>query len=347
MKRFPGNIFIKCWFLTSFIIGSVSLPCLSQDCIWYAGYQGFFDNREYFNEYVSPQTMFGSRISAYTGFSLSSTQEFVVGLHGLYEFGDKLRTDAFEPILFYHFKNKFVDLFLGACPRRNLIALPDFLLSDTLQYYRPNLEGIYLEFYRDWGFQNVWLDWTSRQTNVARETFKIGGTGMLHKGLFYYRHDFIMTHFAGPAIPIPNDHIRDNGGLYSGLGLDLSRVSAFDSLTVSSGLCFSYDRVRNVYELRFYSGSLTQIVAELKGFGIKVTTYFGDGQNQITGDGLYRAPLYNRFDFYWRIFRMNNIRGKVQFSLHLIENVLDTSQSFTIYASLDGGKKLNVIRSEM
>jgi hypothetical protein len=150
-----------------------------------------------------------------------------------------------------------------------------------------------------------------------------------------------MTHFAGPAIPIPNDHIRDNGGLYSGLGLDFSRNSIFDSLTVSTGLCFSYNRIRNVYDFRFFFGSLTYIIAEFKGFGIKITTYFGDGQNQITGDGLYSAPIYNRFDFYWRIFRKNLIQGKVEFSLHLIENVLDTSQSFTIYAALGGKKSLN------
>jgi hypothetical protein len=340
MKRYYKTILPKRWWLALFFNGIFSVLCFSQEWIWSTAYQGFFDNREYFNDYVSPQTMFGSRISAYTGFAFSNSQEFSFGMHALYEFGDKIRADAFDPILFYHFKNPFVNLLLGAYPRMNLIKLPDFLLTDTLQYYRPNLEGIFVEFRRNWGFQNAWLDWTSRQTDQVRETFKIGGTGMLHKGIFFYRHDFIMTHFAGPAIPIPNDHIRDNGGLYSGLGLDFSRNSVFDSLVVSSGLCFSYDRVRNVYDLRFYYGSLTQITAEYKGFGIKSTTYFGDGQTQLTGDGLYAAPLYNRFDFYWRIFRKNYVQGKVEFSLHLIENVLDTSQSFTIYAAIDGKKAI-------
>jgi hypothetical protein len=334
MKRKINRFILYC------LLGSSGLTMNAQQWIWDLGYHGFFDNREYFNDYVKPQTMFGSRIFGYTGISFDNRNEFGAGISGLYEFGDRVRKNSFHPILFYHFNNSAVNLFLGAYPRYHLIELPDFLLSDTLDYYRPNFEGIYLELKRDWGSQRVWLDWTSRQDDSTRETFKIGGTGMIRKGAFFYRHDFVMTHFAGPAIPIPDDHIRDNGGLYCGLGLNLDHQSLLDTLVISSGLCFSYDRRRNVYDVRFYYGNLTQITVEYKGFGIKTSTYFGQGQNQIDGDGLYAAPLYNRFDFYWRIFRKDAIQGKVEFSLHLIQNILDTSQSFTIYANLGGGRTL-------
>ncbi len=323
-----------------FLFYMTRTDCYSQEWLWAAAYNGFFDNREYFNEYVMPQTMFGAHFSAYTGFSLNETHEFCAGIDALYEFGDSVRGNAFRPVVFYHFKNDLVNLILGSHPRKGLIDLPNFLLSDTLLYYRPNVEGIYLELSRPWGFQQLWLDWTSRQTDYTRETFKIGGTGMLRKGMFFYRHDFIMTHYAGPAIPIPDDHIRDNGGLYSGVGINLSGLTSLDTLIISSGLCFSYDRLRNVYDLEYKYGSMTQLMAEIKGFGVKITSYFGDGQVQMNGDGLYKAPLYNRFDFYWRIFRKRAIYGKVEFSLHLIDNILDTSQAFTISADIGGGKKL-------
>jgi hypothetical protein len=328
-----------CWIaaiLLTFITNSL---CTAQEWRWNTGYFGFFDNREYFNKYVPPQSMFGARIYGYTGFAFNESNEFDVGLHAMYEFGDKLEKDDFHPIIFYKYTNNLVKLILGAHPRKELIELPLFLLSDTLQYYRPNFEGIFLELKRSWGLQSVWLDWTTRQDDYVRETFKIGGTGILNMGIFFYRHDFVMTHYAGPAITIPGDHIRDNGGLYSGLGLDLSGNTSFDTLVISSGFCFSYDRLRNVYT-RFYYGSLTQITAEYKGFGIKSSSYFGEGQVQLNGDGLYKAPVYNRFDLYWRIFRKKNIQGKVEFSLHLINDVLDTSQSFTIYANLGGKRSL-------
>jgi hypothetical protein len=328
----------------AFLISTMWVLCTSleaQQWLWNAGFNGFFDNREYFNDYVKPQTMFGSRAFGYTGFAFDNQNEFGVGIDALYEFGDRIRKQHVNPILFYHFSSNSVNLILGAYPRRGLIELPDFLLSDTLNYYRPNFEGIFVEFSRPWGFQRAWLDWTSRQDDFTRETFKIGGTGMIHKGVFFYRHDFVMTHYAGPAIPIPDDHIRDNGGLYCGLGLDFSHPTTFDTLVVSSGLCLSYDRVRNVFDTRLYYGSMTQITAEYKGFGIKTTTYIGQGQKQIGGDGLYSAPLYNRFDFYWRIFRKRSIQGKVEFTLHLVENVLDTSQALTIYANLGGRRPLH------
>jgi hypothetical protein len=312
--------------------------CHAQELIWNAGFHGFFDNREYFNDYAKPQTIFGSRAFGYAGYALSKNHETGFGINMLYEFGDSIRKESFNPILFYSYTNQFTNLKLGAFPRKNLIDLPLFLLSDTIQYYRPNLEGIFLNFFTSWGYQNLWLDWTSRQDDYARETFKIGGTGTVTKGIFFYRHDFIMTHYAGPSIPIPDDHIRDNGGLYSGLGLDFSGITSLDSLIVSSGLCLSYDRLRNVYDLRLYYGSLTQITAEYKGLGVKSSFYFGDGQNQIDGDKMYTASQYSRFDFYWRLFRKSSIQGRVEFSLHLVNNVLDTSQLLTIYAVIGGRK---------
>jgi hypothetical protein len=312
----------------------------AQEWNWNTGYQGFFDNREYFNSYVPPQTMFGSRLSAFTGFSINESNEFGAGLHILYEFGDQLNKDDIQPVLFFRHSSNFANIILGTYPRHKLLDLPFFLLSDTLNYYRPNLEGIYLEFRQSWGSHQLWLDWTSRQDNYVRETFKIGGTGKLSHGKFFYRHDFVMTHYAGPAIPILTDHIRDNGGLYSGIGIDFSNNTFFDTLVFQTGLCFSYDRLRNIYDLRTYFGSLSQFTIEFRGFGLNTASYFGDGQVQMNGDGLYAAPVYNRFDFYWRVFRRENIQGKVQFTMHLVEGVLDMSQSFTIYATLCGSRKL-------
>ena len=309
-----------------------------QELLWKAGFNGFFDNREYFNAYVEPQTMFGSHMFAYAGFSLNESQAIYGGLDFLYEFGAKVNRESVKPILFFNFSKEYIDLRMGAFPRKYLIELPLFLQSDTISYYRPNLEGIYLNLRRSWGLHNVWLDWTSRQTDIDREIFQLGGSGEAKYEHFFYGHDFIMTHFAGPAIDIPGDHIRDNGGLFARIGINLSDFF-FDSLSISTGYCFSYDRLRNVYDLRFSHGSLTQLYIELYGFAIRTSHYFGEGQVQLTGDGLYGAPSYQRFDLDWLIFRRKNVKGRIELSLHLVEDVLDFSQSFTIYADLGNERK--------
>lgn len=308
--------------------------CLfSQHFDWEAGYQGFFDNREYPNEYARSQTMFGSHAYGYAGFTLDPHHAFYAGMDFLYEFGGEIRVESFHPIVYFQLKRDYIDLRLGAFPRKTLIGLPLFLQTDTILYYRPTLQGIYLNLHKSWGYQKVWLDWTSRQTQTDREIFKIGGTGELRKGIFYYRHDFIMTHKAGAGIRLPGEHIRDNGGLSAGIGLRLSH-KLVDSLSISTGYCFSYDRTRGEYDFQFYHGSLTQLYLEWYNFGIRTTHYFGDGQLQLDGDGLYGAKRYQRVDLFWYIFRNPYIRGTIEFSFHFLDHSIDESQSFTIYAAI-------------
>lgn len=329
-------------------LGSILLPVLffhltlqGQETVWRGAYNGFFDNREYFNNYVQPQTMGGSRASAEVGYALNKNEEFLAGADFLYEFGSRPNLANTKPVIYFHYKNNFVSTYLGSFPRYRLVNLPYVLLADTFQYYRPNVEGIYVKFRKPWGSQSAWLDWTSRQTNTDRETFLIGGTGVLHSQMLFFRYDFIMMHFAGPAIRIPNDHIRDNGGLVAVAGMNLSHKTFLDSLEVSSGIAFSYDRLRNVYNFRFPIGSFSEINLLYKFVGIKSTFYFGQGQIQMVGDGLYQASFYNRTDMYLKFFKRGRVNGKVQFSLHFIEHVLDVSQSFTIYADLSGRKPVH------
>lgn len=312
----------------------------TQDFVWNTGFNGFFDNREYFNEYVEPQTMFGSRIFGFAGFAINDHQEFGAGIDFLYEFGGNVSSNSFSPLLYYHFENRLVNLYMGAFPRKHLTNFPIVLQNDTIEYYRPNIEGIFVEFRKPWGSHSFWLDWTSRQTDTERETFQIHGSGKLQKGLLFYRHDFLLVHLAGPAVDIPNDHIRDQGGAYARIGLNLSSKSFFDSLSISTGYAMSYDRLRNVYDLKIHNGSLSEIVLEYRNLGVKNTLYFGDGQAAGIGEAVYQASFYNRTDLYWRVFKTAGVDARIEFSFHLIEDVLDLSQKFTIYAKLNGKKKI-------
>jgi hypothetical protein len=149
-----------------------------------------------------------------------------------------------------------------------------------------------------------------------------------------------LVHIAGPAISIPDDHIRDQGGGYVRLGINLSSSTFFDSLSISTGYAMSYDRLRNVYDLTYYHGSLSEIVLEYRNFGIKNSLYLGNGQASGIGEAIYQAKFYNRADLYWRIFRAGDIDARIEFSFHIVEDVLDMSQKLTIYKRLEGNRKL-------
>ena len=328
----------------SLLIFSFHSIAKGQPFEWQTGIYGFFDNREFDNQYAKSQTLFGTQMFGSVKMILNRNVDIGGGLNVLYEFGGRIKKDNFKPVLYVHFNKEFLNYYFGAFTRNNLITLPLVLQSDTVQYYRPNCEGMYVEFRKPQAYQSIWLDWTSRQADTIREAFQIGGTGIIKKGIFFYRHDFIMTHYARPAIQMPNDYIRDNGGLYARIGVDVSPY-LFDSLTISTGYCFSYDRIREVYDLTFYHGSLTQIYIEMINIGLRASIYLGDGQLQLWGDKNYRARYYNRFDLVWHFFRKKNIRGSMEFSLHVVDNILDVSQSFKIRATLDGSPKQRLINN--
>jgi hypothetical protein len=285
--------------------------------------------------------MFGTQTFAEVGFKVDNRNSFSAGANFLYEFGSKASGNNLHPVFYYKHQTENIKLLLGSYGRKNLYQLPDVLQHDTFQYYRPNSEGIFIEAIQSWGKQNVWLDWTSRQTMTDRETFLIGGTGIVSPANFFVRYDFIMHHHAGTAAHDSNDHIRDNGGLAVMCGYNFTPFTSFDSLCLSTGITGSYDRLRHVYELDYRLGNIWEIYALYKGLGIKSMLYWGEGQTQMVGDGLYSAKFYERTDFIWQFARKGPVKAEVKFSLHFLPEVVDMSQSLTVYLDINGHKKLS------
>lgn len=316
----------------------------NQEIIWHSGIHNFFDNREYFNNYVQPQSMLGTRVFGDIGLATDKNSQFCAGVNILQEYGASFNSQNIKPVLYFKHTSNNAQVNMGAFPRRELISLPYVLQTDTFQYYRPNVEGIFIKFFSSNSYQKLWLDWTSRQTNFNRETFLIGATGKVNSNILFFRYDFLMYHYAGTAIPDTNDHIRDNGGFVLSGGLNLSNYTALDSLTISSGLTMSYDQLRNVYNIDYRFGSITEILGTYKGHGIRSTTYFGEGQTQMVGDGLYSAKFYSRLDLFISLFRKSRVKSRVEFSLHFLPEVVDVSQQFVIY--LDFGGRVRQIKEE-
>ncbi|MBN2480312.1 MAG: hypothetical protein JXB19_01120 [Bacteroidales bacterium] len=340
------------YFTIILLIQMVALSAGAQDFIWTAGNFSFFDNREYFNPYVDDQTIFGSRIYGYAGFSLNENNKFAIGIDYLYEFGSKGELQKPDFILFYQGGLKNLSFKIGAFPRHGEISMPLALMSDTIRYYRSNIEGISVE-YNSGGFcHNVWIDWTSRQSYIKREIFMLGFSGYLNKGLLLYQHHFVMSHVAHSKNHDPDEHIRDNGGYSAMAGLDLSHLTSLDTLVISSGIMGSYDRLRNVYDFTWPVGWVSEADVNYKGFGLRGLYYTGGrkynsseeefygyytGGEQIiiSGDRFYRSGSYGRADVYYNR-QGRRINGTLQFSLHFIPGIVDLSMSFVIRAQLNG-----------
>jgi hypothetical protein len=315
-------------FLLILWLGSMSLS--AQKFEWEAGFDGFLDNREYFS-IDNPQTIFGSRIRGEIGASLESGHRMMAGINYLYEFGSQ--PDEYMPdiTMYYQYKSSHVDFKLGAFPRQNLLHFPQAMLSDTLQYYRPNIQGAYFAYKGDLGFQNVFIDWVSRQTDTRPEQFMFGFSGMLKRGVFFLENYLLMGHLAGAAIPEPDFHLRDNGGFQVKLGTDLSDKLPMDSLSIGLGTLVSLDRIRGVDDgWQTPVGLIGQFSLQHKWIGLDGLYYYGEGHVFVFGDPFYRLQQYGRLDIYYMPFRNDQVQLRIDVGMHFANGQLDFSQQILL-----------------
>jgi len=329
MRKTFTLFFFFCFFYTS---------VNSQNFEWLAGFDGFLDNREYFS-IKNPQTMFGARFRVEAGGSLSDLHGIRAGINYLYEFGYKIDAHKPVPTLYYRYDDGKILLKTGAFPRRDLLDFPIAILSDTLHYYRPNMEGVYLSYSGTWGTQNVFIDWTSRQTDAAHERFIFGFSGTLNWKFMYLSHHVMMGHFAGPGIPVPGESLRDNGGFDVNLGADLSDRVFLDTLVFSAGALISLDRTRDLEEtFQTPAGFLGQFTVMHRGVGLAGTWYKGSGHTFLYGDSFYRLRDYGRLDFFYAPFRSGPVRIKFDIAVHFAKQQLDYSQQIMISMTLGGSR---------
>lgn len=300
-----------------------------------AGYLGFFDNREYDNIYAYDQTMFGSRIRAEAGALIDGKNRFAAGIDYLYEFGSKGQLIAPDIVLYFNGSHNRFDYALGAMPRHGRINMPLALLTDTLNYYRPNIEGIYLEYKGQILRQNLWIDWTGRRSEITRESFTIGLSGSVDKGVFVYRHHMVINHQAHTLPKTPGVSLRDNIGYTVVAGVDFTSLTGLDTLTLTTGVLGSNDRLRGVYDFQPKLGLISELEVGYKGFGLHGILYRGENQLITSGDKSYTADLFTRGDVFYQITK-KSIESRLQFSYQVLPDAAEMSILLVIRISIDG-----------
>ncbi|NEU07511.1 hypothetical protein GZH53_04215 [Flavihumibacter sp. R14] len=332
---------MRIYYLTFLITFLSAFTSLAQQVEGNLNLHTFADNREYMKSNRYSQTIFGARLSPEIGLLVDSVHRLRVGFNALHEFGSSKFTAKIDPVIYYQYQKKSWDFYMGAFPRVKLLDdYPRAILNDTLTYYRPNVEGMLVKLNTGKGHETVWIDWTSRQTDVDRETFLFGLSGLYKNGLFFVSHYAMMFHNAGPGVSIPDDHIQDNGAAALKVGLDLSKLTMLDSLTINTGGLMSFERTRSVSDWETPAGLLLEMHAGYKQFGVTNSLYLGEGHHIIYGDQFYTAKEYNRTDLSYSPIRYKNIEGKFTFSFHFLEGEVDSQQAFSLRYNIGGAKSL-------
>ena len=319
MKNFLFVIFILLSFLTK-----------AQNFEYQVLFEGIGDNREYFSNKAYPQTILGTRGAFELGVEMDG-HRLRGGLSQLFEFGSDIDFHKPKLTMYYQFKDEQTEFVFGAFPRRGKIDFPLAMLTDTLLYYRPNIEGLFGNINWDWGCQNIFVDWVSRQTETAREQFMVGSSGEIgYKNLFIQNY-FLMFHDAHTASKIPGDHIKDYAGFALQAGIRTAKDSKLTGYFKAGVLASSY-RERNVTDGYVNAASFfAEFQGTYKSIGIKSVLNSGAGHQFAYGDQFYRVNNYLRTDLIWNFINHEKIKGRFNYSFHLIEwNDLDQQQQLSI-----------------
>ncbi|ADY52926.1 hypothetical protein Pedsa_2378 [Pseudopedobacter saltans DSM 12145] len=304
-------------------------------------FHGFVDNREYVKSGRNSQTILGSRLAAETGLFIDSTHRIRFGLNALKEYGDSSKfVGSILPTIYYEYQYNKLDFYIGSFPRYpHLKDYPRLLLNDTLDYYKPNIEGMLLKYKSDRFAGSLWIDWVGKQSKVTREAFLVGLDARLTLGKFFINHYGYMYHKAFSENPA-NEFLEDNAGSITNLGIGLKNVGFLDSLTLSAGPVFSFERVRSLTNILVPKGFVANLEACYKRFFVENRFYSGQGHHLLLGDSFYTSKLYNRLDIGWVPLLTNNLEGRLKLSFHFVDNAMDNQQSFILRYRISGSKKV-------
>jgi len=335
---FDKKIFYPILLICTFIFSTQG--AYSQKIDLTVDFLGYVDNREFSAPYTIPKTFFGTTISPQFGFQLEENHKLLGGIHFNQEFGiNRENKSRVRPIAYYAYSAKNIQFALGFMPRQGrLNDISRMVLADTLQYDRPNIEGMYFNYKNDRFEQTVFIDWLSKQGNKNREQFVAGIKGKFRFGRMYLAHEGMLYHNALTSNDSIDEHIQDNAVLLGKLGVDLSRLGWLDSVSLDAGASIGFDRLRSVYEMRKSPGFIANLHLGYRNFFIDNNLYIGKAMNLPIGDSFYHRNRYNRLDLGWVPLKTKRLEGRLMATFHFSPGFIDNQQSFIIRYSF--GKKL-------
>lgn len=333
--------------VTFFLTGTV---LFSQEKTWQLDIFNFFDNTEFAGSaFTIPQTMAGVQVAPELGFEWDSLHTVNIGMNLLYEYGGSKSNDIFYPTAYYELNTGKMRFLMGAFPRSGVIAnYPRLFFRDSISYYRPNINGIFLEYRQYENYINLWLDWTSRKSKTVNEAFFIGFSGRYNPGIFYLQHFGYMYHFASKLDPVVHESLHDNLLFHTSAGVDLSEATGLRKLEANAGWVAGLERSRADNTGWISSnGVIVETRLEYKWFGIYNSFYRGGGlmnfyrdhgNKLYWGDPVYRAKTYNRSDLYINFVQSHILNIELTWSLHFLENRVYNEQMLKVMVNLSSLK---------
>ena len=147
----------------------ISCAINAQKFVYDIDFLTFFDNRESRIPSYPSKTLFGVRLSPEIGFEINDStygnHRLMAGASYTQPFGSQWPDIKIRPTIYYRYRQQGFDLSLGFVPWRNIrTSLPDYLFSDSLRYFSPNIQGVHFGYSSRHGFAEFICDWRGMQS---------------------------------------------------------------------------------------------------------------------------------------------------------------------------------------
>lgn len=328
---------VVCLALAAHAVGGLPATSLA----WQARYDGILENREYgIGGPARSQTFFLGRLHLGAGLTFDSLHGIRVEGMLLEEFGSSQFADDWNVAVWYQYRGRVCAFDMGIFPRRDIGTYPRALLDDSLNWYRPYVEGGEVRVAGTWGHQSVWVDWTGRQTRSVREQFLVGLDGGIQWRWLFGDYHMVYYHNAGRDVE-PPDPLSENYAGRGRAGVEFTPRTFFDTIRVAVGAIGSADRTRGAGGWRTPVGFCATVDIQMRRGGVRAEAYTGDSLVTSWGNQLYRYGRYMRADIYALPIRGDHVRAEFAWSVHVAGERLNHTQMFLLTAELGGSRRLS------
>ena len=336
---------------------------------WNLSAEGYFDNGEGDDTYRTPMTYSGLRITPELGVSWDEGKHSLMGGYsGLTEWGVKHGFTDGIPVLYYRYQTKPLTFTFGSFKRDKLLGdYPSYLMSDTIRYYRPIMQGFAFQHQHNRGYVEAFLDWTGMRSNTDREQFMVGlsvkhAIGKLandvvfptYSSKFYVGVEGYYYHYALTWQADAKQHIHDYLVAHPFVGYQLQSLTTDAFVDVKLGALMSFDRERHIDNGKHTPiGFLGEVDAKYKRWYLMETVYAGGHQlpfgkrffgQYYWGDTYYHASAYSRTDVKFQFIRHKWVDAFVGAIFHVTQKGLNWHQMLTLRVNLGSqqGTKLKL-----
>lgn len=329
-----------------FLLTFLNMLSFGQTLLTKGNLDFFFDNTEFAgSSYTFDQTMSGLHLRPEIGIGWDKKHAIYTGVDLLKKMGSNSTIDQTVFLAYYQYKDKNTFFQVGSFAKNNLFDdYSSFFFQDSVKYYRPAVNGLYLKKGDKSRYYKLWLDWTGLQSPTVRESFFLGATAYneFNKNLFA---DFQMYvfHYAGTRPSLPDQHVCENILAQASVGYKYSDKN-WNKIIVSAGILAGYERNRKYLNDPYIPiGFVRRVDVEYKRWGTENLIYSGKrrmklynefGNQLYWGNPFLRGSFYWQNKLYWNVIKNRNVTGQLSVRNHISQGRVYTEQLFTLSATI-------------